>query len=238
MVVEKTYLAEKGVQLEIKQGVSEINIKSDQLKQNVDNISTQIANKNTGKVLKTLTFTSNSTFTVPAGVTEVYITGGGAGGGGGGGGGAGATSGSAGQVTSFGNLLTLSGGGGGQPSPSSAGLAGGAGGCDGSFGITVGTNGAGGHGGSSGIYTGPNGGVGPGAKAMFCCGGAGGGSSQYSGGPGGGGGDFVYNRPLTVTPLISYNIIIGIGGSNGSLGVNGYSGGRGGNGILNVSWWE
>ncbi|KPN89452.1 hypothetical protein [Lysinibacillus sp. ZYM-1] len=67
--------------------------------------------------MKTKVFTTNGTFVVPAGVTEVYLTGGGAGGGGGGYSNVGGTAtyhtGATGGATSFGTLLTLPGGAGG-----------------------------------------------------------------------------------------------------------------------------
>lgn len=125
-------------------------------------------------------------FVVPAGVTEIYITGGGAGGGGAVGGAAG-SAGSAGGTTSFGSLLSLPGGGGGSETSGSAGM-------------------AGGPGGGSGYY--PSTPI-RGNGAYFCGGGG------YAGGPGGGGGHFVIDYPLAVTPGAVYHITIGKGGYGG-----------------------
>ncbi|WP_107924354.1 hypothetical protein [Lysinibacillus parviboronicapiens] len=238
-------------QQEIKTAVNGIKTTTDstqisvnQIKQNVENVSTQIANKNTSKVLKSKTYTSNATFTVPAGITEVYITGGG------GGGGNGDTvvskNGSSGGATSFGSLLTLSGGAGGiggnfDPGTGVGGAAGGPGGQNGeSDGYVNGQSRSWyGKGGDSGPYFG--GITAPYPKYVvaarnggYCSGGAGGAQGHgfwYAGG--GGGGDFVYDRPVSVTPLSNISITIGTGGAAG-----GPHSGTGGNGILTVKWWE
>ncbi|WP_431811564.1 hypothetical protein [Lysinibacillus sp. FW12] len=224
----------------------------DEIKQGVGNISNQIANKNAGKVKRSVTFLASGRFAVPAGVTEVYITGGGAGGGGACGlrdsqGGAGG----AGGVTSFGTALTLAGGGGAQPGDivrQFPGVAGGQGGQSG--GITQSEDqaiGIGGFGGNSGPFFG---GIGrqysaplvpyesPNCHGGYCSGGGGTVITYYA--PGGGGGDFVYQRPIAVTPLSWVDVTIGIGGAAGSTIYNGFPiyAGRGGNGILIVEWWE
>lgn len=226
----------------INQGVNEINGKSDQIKQGVDNISAQIANKNTGKVLKSKTYTTNGTFTVPAGVTEVYITGGGAGGGGGGAGNAGGNSGGAGGVSSFGNLLTLNGGSGGYA------LVGGgntlstpSGGPGGSWGANAWNSSHPPHGGNGGWFSGGYG-TGGGASThiragdgAYCSGGG------AAGANGGGAGDFVIKKEVTVTPNTSHIISVGIGGKGGvgnNTGGAQNTGGNGGNGLLIIEWWE
>ncbi|WP_431808812.1 hypothetical protein [Lysinibacillus sphaericus] len=231
----------------INQGVNEINGKSDQIKQGIDNISAQIANKNTGKVLKSKTYTTNGTFTVPAGVTEVYITGGGAGGGGGCVSVPDVKSGTSGGTTSFGSHLSLPGGGGGAAALAyyaTGGLAGGKGGSPGyfySYWQTLNVLVQIGNGGNGGYY---NGGAGSWAESTgsvfhtgaYCSGGGGVLKSTGGAAAGGGGGDFVINKEVQVTPLTTIPITIGKGGSGGSAG--GISAGNGGDGILTVEWWE
>ncbi|WP_339262781.1 hypothetical protein [Lysinibacillus sp. FSL K6-3209] len=194
------------------------------------------------------TYTSNGTFIVPAGVTEVYITGGGAGGGS-------ADSqvmsvGSSGTPTSFGNLLTLSGGGGGSTILGAANSAGGMPGGNGGQAGTCSLSASGfrlGNGGKSGPYFGgivqniPSNYVSVAIMKSrdggYCSGGAGSNYTSAEVGSAAGGGDFVYNYPITVTPLSTIVVTIGIGG----LGGNNQSHGRvgnGGNGILTVKWWE
>lgn len=241
---------------DINQGVDEINGKSDQIKQGVDNISAQIANKNTGKVLKSKTYTTNGTFTVPAGVTEVYITGGGAGGGGGTSDSINSQSGYSGSPTSFGNLLTLSGGGGGGALPNNGstpgGSPGGPGGESGGCGFTV--NGLKfGNGGNSGPYFGGraqdvannlvNALIKGSRNGGYCSGGAAANYTTQGVGVagGGGGGDFVYRRNVSVTPSTTITVTIGTGGAGGRPVPNQNfegDGGTGGNGILTVEWWE
>ncbi|MFJ8102785.1 hypothetical protein [Lysinibacillus sp. NPDC096212] len=190
----------------------------DEIKTKVDSINTSLAT--VGKRLKSKVYTENGTFVVPAGVTEVYITGGGAGGGGAD---SNANSGKAGGTTSFGALLSLSGGAGGNYG--SGGLSGGLGGSQGGYPIVTTPNNTGGIGGGSGFYP-PTGTF---ANGAYCCGGGGNGS-----GSGGGGGHFVADYPVTVTPNTSIPITIGVGGNPGGPG----SVGKGGNGILTVKWWE
>jgi|GEM_PF-2234983 len=237
---------------DINQSVDEINGKSDQIKQGVDNISNQIANKNAGKVLKSKTYTTNGTFTVPAGVTEVYITGGGAGGGGGSGDSQEISMGGSGTPTSFGNLLTLSGGGGGSailgPAGSAGGMPGGSGGQAGICSLSA-SGFRFGNGGNSGPYFGgiaqniPSNYVSvvimKSRDGGYCSGGAGSNytSAEVGSASGGGGGDFVYDYPITVTPLSTIVVTIGVGGLGGNNQSHG-RGGNGGNGILTVKWWE
>lgn len=66
--IEKGYFPDKATQMEIKQGVT--------------NIALQIGNKDAGKVMKSKVYNTPGTFTwtVPDGVTEVYLTGCGGGG--------------------------------------------------------------------------------------------------------------------------------------------------------------
>ena len=241
--IEKGYFPDKATQLEIKQGVEEV-------KRDINDISVKIENKNVGKVLKSKTFTENGIFTVPAGVTEVYITGGGAGGGGGAsqGGSSIAGAGGAGGITSFGSLLSLNGGAGGIGSPGNlidalGGVAGGPGGQPGQGPYNnhgTGSFGAG-NGGNSGPYHGGYGAAAPSQASKnggYCSGGgaAVAANSTTSVAGGGGGGDFVYDRKVTVTPLTDLPVTIGTGGSG--FNAAGYVGGKGGNGILTVKWWE
>jgi len=240
-------LATKSMQTAIKAVVDSIKTTTDVTKTGVDNINTQIANKNVGKVMKSMTFTSSGTFYVPAGVTEVYITGGGAGGGGG----FKSSSdsglmGGTGGATSFGNLLTLSGGSGGTGQANNlnlqTGRKGGPGGQDGEPSLVYATNvNKAGNGGNSGPYFGGRGFVHNISMTAnfhggYCSGGGGSnqGTNDYA--TGGGGGDFVYKRLVTVNPLSVIPITIGIGGigAGNPLPVAG----NGGNGILTVEWWE
>lgn len=189
---------------------------------------------------KTQTFTANGTFKVPEGVTEVYITGGGAGGGANAYSGGSYFAGQAGTPTSFGSLLTLSGGGGGGIGV--GGAAGGMGGSQGGGGQALGSvneifNGA--DGGGSGYFTGGKGAQSgqKGGDGMYCCGGGGGAYSGTSGSfacSGGGGGDFVIDRRVPVTPLSEIAITIGKGGAAGMSNISG----KGGDGILIIEWWE
>lgn len=222
------------------------------IKTAVANISTQIENKNTGKVLKSKTYTSNGTFNIPAGVTEIYVTGGG---GGGGGGLFASTSasdikpGQAGGVSSVGNLLTLNGGGGGGAVASNGfsvpgaqgGLGGQAGGT--SFSASDSNHTKNWKGGDSGPYFGgvamgiiSPGNPYPAIHGGYCSGGAGLASSIGGGLAGGGGADFVYRKNITVTPSSVLNITIGLGGAGGTNGS--IVAGRGGSGIITIEWWE
>ena len=200
-----------------------------------------------GKDRRSFTYASTNYFTVPEGVTEVYVTGGGGGGGGSASYNASnptAGQGKAGTPTSFGNLLTLPGGSGASNASTQPAQPGGFGGQPGQAinfgGLSSSSPYQGGKGGDSGPYSGGMGGMftGDGGAGMFCAGGggaAGSGSNPTVAGGGGGGADFVYDRRVTVTPGERYTITIGAGGQGGSG--NGF-GGKGGNGILIIEWWE
>lgn len=200
----------------------------DYIKLQVDKIVTDLPKS--GKKLRSKVYAdyyvTDYKFVVPAGVTEIYITGGGAGGGGAVGGAAG-SAGSAGGTTSFGSLLSLPGGGGGSETSGSAGMAGGPGGASGGFTSYSSPQNNGGTGGGSGYY--PSTPIR--GNGAYCCGGGG-----YAGGPGGGGGHFVIDYPLAVTPGAVYHITIGKGGYGGGSTFDVLC--KGGNGILIVKWWE
>ena len=170
----------------------------------------------------------NFTWTVPANINTVYISGAG-------GGGSGVTA-NAGGVTSFGDKLSLGGGGGVNSSffPGEGGTTSmGYNGMPGGWGVTAYTGGPGG-----GSY-------GPGGttyrnynnigKPRDGIAGGGGGGKQDSninnGSGGGGGGAFTYNYPISVTPGETINITIGKGGYNSSS-----DGGKGGDGLLIIQW--
>ena len=200
----------------------------DEIKTKVDAIQTALPTL--GKKLRRQVFENNGTFAVPAGVTQVFLTGGG--GGGGGGGHAGSTIAGAGGTTTFGTLKSLIGGARGNGTDNGVpGASGGPGGTDGERGTAE----KGGHGGSAAYY---QGGYGNGTsystagKGAYCSGGGGSDkSSNGQGGGGGGAGDFVINFPVSVTPGSNIPITIGIGGKGGNYA------GDGGNGILTVEWW-
>ena len=237
--------------------------KQDQIKTTVDAIkldTTQIKLKvnepiPSSKVLKSKVFETDGTFRVPAGVTEVYVTGCGGGGGGGGGALLGAD-GKAGGVTSFGSLFSLSGGSGGpiisvttDMTPLKAGPRGSAPGSgDGSGASSLGSGGA------------------PASMVNSSSG-----TDQNYCGSGGGGASYVFDYPVTVTPNALITVTIGLGGAGGSItkagnnintgmkggpgsygggggggassalasnvGITG-PGGNGGEGLLIVKWWD
>lgn len=188
-----------------------------------------------GKVKKRQTFTTSGDWVCPQGVTQVLLTGGGAGGGGAVAG-VGNASGTAGGVTSFGSLITLSGGGGGTDGVNAVGgLPGGPGGQSGAISSSTSSNFYLGDGGSGGMFKGGKSRIGT-ASNLFMNGGycSGGGSLVNNGVAGcGGSGDFVEGKPVDVTPGNTYKVSIGTGGNGGQ----GY-GGRGGNGILIIDWEE
>jgi hypothetical protein len=205
-----------------------------------------------GKTPRRRVFTTNGTWQSPAGVSVIFVTGGGGGGGGGvHDGGASPANGQAGGVTSFSNLLSLSGGGGGRgANVTSLELVGGsAGGMGGQAGYSISrsigasTLAGAGNGGGAGPY---KGGMGLVANAStvrvsanggYCSGGGGVVANNSNSAAGGGGsGDFVTNFPLTVIPNTGYGITIGVGGSGGTTAS--FSGGNGGQGILIIEWWE
>jgi hypothetical protein len=204
-------------------------------------------------------FTSNGTFTVPSGVTEVYITA--VGGGGGGGGGASDTNaglqGGNGSSSSFGNIVVCGGTGGlggvwgeavntQQPlnncvsgfigATSKAGTYAGTG-ASSILGIP---GGAGGYNCLAGNCT-----VGSPGVEFGTSGGGGGGSSCSSGvfesgGNGGNSGGFIVNYPVSVTPGAKISVTVGSGGSGGGVtpygGCTGSDGGAGALGEVIVQW--
>ncbi|MER2039728.1 MAG: hypothetical protein ABS944_16395 [Solibacillus sp.] len=218
--------------------------KQELIKTGVDAIKSAVDAGTIGKTPRRQVFTANGTWTAPAGVTKIFVTGGGAGGGGGYVGNESVAG--TGGITSFGSLFSLTGGGGGTGSSNilngQAGVAGGSGGQSGGYLVHNATTGLQtlGNGGSVALFKGgssstdgtisrknyKNGG--------YCCGG---GAAGLNGGAGAGGsGDFVVNYPLTVSPGTSYPIVIGLGGAGVSASTS--SAGDGGNGILIVEWWE
>lgn len=225
----------------------------DQIKTIVDQILVQVNQKNTSKTKRSLTFTTNSTWNVPSGVTEIYVTGGG-GGGSGSAGANGATGtkgidGSDTVLTNGSNVLTIKGGKGGEvatPSIGSSTFSGGSpGGDGGQAGETskpsLGSQVMGGDGGNSGPYYGGRyssfAGSSPYKNGNYCSGGSGAqavATTVFSNG--GGGAEYIYNRRFQVTPLSALSIVIGKGGPSVTSG--GYTSGSGGDGIVTIEWWE
>lgn len=162
-----------------------------------------------------------STFTVPAGVSTIHITGCG-------GGGAGhysSTNGGAGGTTSFGALLSLSGGGGGSSSAGTSGGWGGQAGWQSGYYYLAGSEAdyyyyAGGDtlfgiGGKSMLNTLPTG-YGAGGKGRYY-------NRQSE--HGGGGGQCAFKQAINVIPGQSYTITVGAGGINtANAGCNGTQG--------------
>lgn len=165
-------------------------------------------------------FNSSGTFTVPSGVTTVYISGSG----GGGGGGSTSHYGSSGGATSFGVLVSLLGGAGGGPHTGDIDSRG--------YGIGGGLPGRRynttyTYGGPGTANTGSGGGGGYFATS----------SSIYSG-LGGLAGTNQHSTAYTVTSGASYTVTIGAGGAGGisTLSDNTGAGGAGGSGWLLVEW--
>lgn len=176
------------------------------------------------------TFTASGNLTIPAGVTQVIVTGQAAGGGGGG-----STDGGDGGDLTFGPnggavVLTL---GGGKKGTARSGSTPGAGGPGGGSGLTQGESGR------SGQSLSNAGGVvpdnicdalgGQGGSGMFgeLGGGGHGGAGTNrtaAGGGGGGAGEQCFRYPITVTPSTQYDVTIGSVGSAGT----GASAGKGG----------
>ena len=197
-------------------------------------------------------FNSNGTFTVPVGVTEIFITA--CGGGGGGGSGANTSTtgsdGDSGGSTIISDLVTLPGGSGGKGAQNwingegAGGSKGGIGGSDGNPGNTgsgtitaINFPGSGGAGGSS-LGAGGAGGKRDdyGCTGSYGGGGGGGGggtASNGSGGGGGGGGACIIKQKYTVTPNQVINITVGTWGNRGAYG---NLGGSGGAGIVIIEW--
>lgn len=197
-----------------------------------------------GKTPRKQIFTTNGTWIAPAGVTRVFITGGGAGGSGSAIAQSTATQGLAGGTTSFDTLLSLVGGAGGIANANQGnaigGLPGGPGGQMGGiyFPSNTSNSNTDSVGGASGPYFGGK--SSPSLlppinrKGGYCSGGGAFGIGSGAAGAGGGG-DFVFDHQLTVVPGTSYTITIGIGGA--SVEAGGYQSGAGGNGILILEWW-
>jgi hypothetical protein len=160
-------------------------------------------------------FTSSSSFTVPVGVSTIYVSGTG---GGGGGGSTATPSGSGGGTTSLGALMSLAGG----VRAFSGGSSGGAGGAAGyqlKWSTTVDNSSAGVGGGT--IF-------GVGSKSAGSGYGVGGGAvyilDTIDTVSGGGGGAAVISQSYSVTSGTIYTITIGAGGSAGASGTAGSSG--------------
>jgi hypothetical protein len=189
-------------------------------------------------------FTSDGNFTVPAGITRVYVTA--VGGGGGGGGGAGATGtspssstdggdGADGGASSFGAYVTAAGGKGGGK-----GLGLGKGGTAWPGG-QHGQNKCGDLGGAGGVAP-------PTALGAYGQGGAGGAGSGGTSGTGGGGGasgagtaaPVVSSQIGSLTPGGTVAVTVGAGGAGGSAGTgaggNGTAGSSGTGGAVLVKW--
>lgn len=210
----------------------------DIIKQTTDQILAAVNAKNTSKILRRKVFTSNGTFNVPNGVTEVLITGGGAGGGGGSIPSAGnLLRGADGTDTRFGSLLTLKGGKGPTVVGSDM-ISGAPGGSGGEAGQPVDSgNPTSLRGGNSGFFFGGSGVRVTGAMPQirngnYCSGGASYTAIPSQGG-GGGGGEFVWQLPVAVTPLTAIPVTLGVGGAGGTP-----EAGKGGDGWLAVEWWE
>lgn len=184
------------------------------------------------------------TFTVPEGVTQVFITGTGAGGGGTGYGSSSYhNAGASGGITSFGGYLSLSGGGGGAVSSTVSGT--------GSGGSNNGVTGiiSGNRGGTASTFVIPSfgvggsgfakGGRGAGENGQWGAGGAGIGPSTQGSNmcPGGGSGAYTFGFPVNVNPGEEIAVVVGAGG-NGGASLNGAKGGNGGDGVLIVEWYE
>lgn len=189
-------------------------------------------------------FTASGNFTVPAGITRVYVTA--VGGGGGGGGGAGATGtspssstdgadGADGGASSFGAYVTAAGGKGGGK-----GLGLGKGGTAWPGG-QHGQNKCGDLGGAGGVAP-------PTALGAYGQGGAGGAGSGGTSGTGGGGGasgagtaaPVVSSQVGSLTPGGTVAVTVGAGGAGGSAGTgaggNGTAGSSGTGGAVLVKW--
>ena len=204
----------------------------------------------TGSTPEFTALTSGSgTYTVPTNCRYLLVKMVGGGGGGGGGGNSGtAGNGGAGGTTTFGTLLSCTGGQ-GLTTGSSSGTAtlnspaigiGNTGNKGGGFGALVtsavyltGGTGASSPFGANGIGAANS--TGSAAGANSGSGGGGGGNNgaapAYAGGGGGSGG---YIEAIINSPSASYAYAIGAGGGGGSAGTNGYSGGAGGSGVIYV----
>ena len=189
-------------------------------------------------------FLAGGTFSVPTGITRIYVTA--CGGGGGARARTGATpSAGSGGSTVIGNLITLPGGSGANAA--SGGLSGGAGGGAGGDAGAAGANGLAGCGGTYASGGGGGGSLGGGGNSGDPGTGSGaslfgtathghgsfGGGAGSAGFGGGGGGAAIYKRVFTVTPGQNIAITIGAGGAAGGS-AGGYH--RGGTGIAIIEW--
>ena len=197
--------------------------------------------------------TGSGTYTTPSNTKylSVKMVGGG---GGGAGGGISPTAGGAGGTTSFGtSLLTCTGGGGGTIPANGTTGAGGVATLGGGSGIGI-AGGAGTSGnGQSNVIAGYNASS-PGGNSAF--GGGGGGVENQAGIPGaantgagaaggaafggvapvgGGGGAGGYIDAVITSPLATYAVAIGAGGTAGAAGTSGYAGGAGGSGLIYIT---
>lgn len=183
-------------------------------------------------------FNSSGTFTVPTGVTKIFVSG--IGGGGGGGGGAGSednpgngANGSSGSLSSLSGSISfsVSGGSGGYGATSPQGAE------DREQGGGPGQNAyinSGGHGGAASASPfGARGSGGHGGR-----GGTGATSGDLGGGGGGGGGVGASSQRVeySVTPLAELSVIIGAGGAGGAGGGNGSAGSNGTAGTILIEW--
>ena len=172
-------------------------------------------------------FTSSGTFTVPVGVTTIWVSISGGGGGGGEGSSRGSTrynpgnNGSIGGTSSFGSFVSVAGGGGGYSGGNGA--TGGAGGSPGGYNGSPGSRG--------GLMSGGNGGAGGGTLSGYGFGGAGGAgeneiwccqSSGGTGGGGGGGGATVMTQEITVSTGQVIPVTVGAGGAGATAGSPGF----------------
>lgn len=225
----------------------------DQIKTTVDNIATQVNQKNTSKTLRRQEFFTSGTFTPPSGVTEVWVTGCG-------GGGSGAVAihdtevvqGKDGQNSSFGVLVFEGGKGGRAATTLFTGAYGGAAGGRGGQSapqitfennlITKCTDG-----GNCGPHYGGRASHEPSYSVIKDGGfGSGGGASTAApasgknGGfaTGGGGADYGYRRRVTVTPLQAVTVTVGQGGARVANGAGNHGAGGGGNGYIVVEWYQ
>ena len=144
-------------------------------------------------------------------------------------------SGVAGDITSFGSLLSLTGGGAGTTSGPGLGAGLGTNGGASEFAYEGGTllwRGGRGGGGFSESTPGIIGGVQVGLKGALGSGGSGGTGQETSAGThGGGGADFCRRQPVTVVPTTTYTVTIALGGIKAGCA-------SGGQGIMLVEWWE
>ncbi|MGG0663395.1 hypothetical protein ABE042_04725 [Viridibacillus arvi] len=223
-------LPTKVIQDLIKQVVEAIKVDTANINQIINNPVSPF------KVMKSKVFNKTVTmsWTVPQGVTEVYLTGCAGGGGGYGPTDVNSIPSTSGGITSFGSLLSLTGGGGASGSNGGqGGFNGGQGGFGSRSNTTADGHQPGGTGGAS-LYGGNAGNTAQGSQG----GGGGGGFTNgyqiFSGG-GGGGGEFVVKFPITVNAGDIIPITIGKGGTGGGGALRG---GNGGNGILIIEWWE